>query len=416
MIILYAPGALEEIGMALVFADRMRSAKKSFIREILKATEDPSIISFAGGLPNPESFPLEEVAKAAAKVLKEDGKSALQYSMTEGYMPLREYIARRYGRYGIKADANEILITTGSQQGLDLIGKAFINKGDVVAVERPTYLAALQSFGMYEPGFIDIPLMEDGIDVEAMKKALAGDKVKLLYMVPTFQNPTGITYSGEKRRQVADALKDVGTVPVEDNPYGDIRFMGEDLPPMRRYVGGDVITMGTFSKTVSPGMRLGWLYAPPYIMEKLVMAKQAADLHTSYFVQRVVYQYLSDNDLEGHIRKIRRMYKVQRDAMVSALERYFPEGVNYTRPEGGMFLWVTLPEGISSMDLFSLAIKDKVAFVPGQAFFADGSGQNTLRLNYSNASEAQIEEGIRRLAKALYALMGRKHEAIAAKG
>jgi len=393
------------------FADRMYSVKKSFIREILKVTEDPSIISFAGGLPNPRSFPGEEVAAAAAKVLKEGRESALQYSTTEGYLPLREYIAKRYARYGIKADASEILITTGSQQGLDLIGKVFLNKGDTVAVERPTYLAAIQSFGMYEPRFVDIPLRDDGIDVEAMAKATAG--AKLLYTVPSFQNPTGITYSREKRKQVAETLKDSDVVFVEDNPYGDIRFMGEDLPPMRYYLDSDVITMGTFSKTVSPGMRLGWLHAPGEIMDKLVTAKQAADLHTSYFVQRVVYQYLADNDVEKHIKKIRGMYKVQRDAMVSAIERYFPDGVKHTKPEGGMFLWVTLPEGISSLDLFDLALKEKVAFVPGQAFFVDGSGQNTLRLNYSSSDEARIEEGIKRLAQAMESLLeeGRRRRA-----
>ncbi len=393
------------------FADRMYSVKKSFIREILKVTEDPSIISFAGGLPNPRSFPVEEVAAAAAKVLKEGRESALQYSTTEGYLPLREYIAKRYARYGIKADASEILITTGSQQGLDLIGKVFLNKGDTVAVERPTYLAAIQSFGMYEPRFVDIPLRDDGIDVEAMAKATAG--AKLLYTVPSFQNPTGITYSREKRKQVAETLKDSDVVFVEDNPYGDIRFMGEDLPPMRYYLDSDVITMGTFSKTVSPGMRLGWLHAPGEIMDKLVTAKQAADLHTSYFVQRVVYQYLADNDVEKHIKKIRGMYKVQRDAMVSAIERYFPDGVKHTKPEGGMFLWVTLPEGISSLDLFDLALKEKVAFVPGQAFFVDGSGQNTLRLNYSSSDEARIEEGIKRLAQAMESLLeeGRRRRA-----
>lgn len=402
--------------MTAQFADRMYKVRKSFIREILKVTEDPGIISFAGGLPNPKSFPVDEVSAAAVKALKEGGESALQYSTTEGYLPLREYIAGRYARYGIKADASEILITTGSQQGLDLIGKVLLNKGDVAAVERPTYLAAIQSFGMYEPRFVDVPLQDDGIDISGLERAL-GDGAKLFYSVPSFQNPTGITYSDEKRRLVADAFKGSGTVFVEDNPYGDIRFMGRDLPPMRRYMGGDVVTMGTFSKTVSPGMRLGWLYAPGGIMDALVTAKQAADLHTSYFVQRVVYQYLADNDVEGHIKKIQGMYKVQRDAMVSAIERYFPEGVRYTRPEGGMFLWVTLPEGLSSIRLFDLAMRDKVAFVPGTAFFVDGRGENTLRLNYSSSDEARIDEGIRRLADAIRALIGEsKNDTVASNG
>jgi 2-aminoadipate transaminase len=398
------------------FADRMYMVRKSFIREILKVTEDPSIISFAGGLPNPKSFPVEAVSAATAKALREGGESALQYSTTEGYLPLREYIAKRYAKYGIKADASEILITTGSQQGLDLIGKVMLNKGDTVAVERPTYLAAIQSFGMYEPRFVDVPLQDDGIDVQVLRSTLANNDVKLLYTVPSFQNPTGITYSRQKRLAVADALKDSDAVFVEDNPYGDIRFMGEDLPPMKHYIASDVITMGTFSKTVSPGMRLGWLHAPADIMDKLITAKQAADLHTSYFVQRVVYQYLVDNDVEKHIKLIQGLYKAQRDAMVSAIERYFPGDVQYTKPEGGMFLWVTLPQGLSSMKLFDMAIQDKVAFVPGQAFFIDGSGQNTLRLNYSSSNEAQIDEGIRRLADAIKILLEEnKNEVIAVK-
>ncbi len=394
--------------MENIFADRMFSVKRSFIREILKVTEDPSIISFAGGLPNPKSFPVEAVAAAASKVLKESGESALQYSTTEGYLPLREYIARRYARQGLKVDASEILITNGSQQGLDLMGKVLLNKGDIVAVERPTYLAAIQSFGMYEPEFRDVPLQDDGIDVAALKKVLSGNRVKMFYSVPSFQNPTGITYSDEKRKQVAEAFRSSDTVFVEDNPYGDIRFMGNDLPPMKHYLENDTITMGTFSKTVSPGMRLGWLYASGDIMDKLTIAKQAADLHTSYFVQRIVYQYLADNDVELHIKKIKAMYKKQRDAMVSALEHYFPESVQFTRPEGGMFLWVTLPEGISSLELFDMALKQKVAFVPGQAFFVDGSGTNTLRLNYSNSDEAQIEEGIKRLSVSVKELMSIK--------
>src|SRR5271157_145834 len=394
--------------MENIFADRMYTVQRSFIREILKVTEDPSIISFAGGLPNPKSFPVDAVASAAAKVLRENGESALQYSTTEGYLPLREYIAKRYAGQGLKVDASEVLITNGSQQGLDLIGKIFLNKGDMVAVERPTYLAAIQSFGMYEPVFRDVPLQDDGIDIKALDRILSGNRIKMFYSVPSFQNPTGITYSREKRKQVADVLKSHDTVFIEDNPYGDIRFMGEDLPPMKYFLENDTITMGTFSKTVSPGMRLGWLYASGDIMDKLTIAKQAADLHTSYFVQRVVYQYLVDNDVGQHIKMIKAMYKAQRDAMVSALERYFPEGVGYTKPEGGMFLWVTLPEGISSLDLFDMAIKQKVAFVPGQAFFVDGSGTNTLRLNYSNSDEAQIEEGIKRLGRAVKTLIAEK--------
>jgi 2-aminoadipate transaminase len=394
--------------MAQLFADRMFTVHRSFIREILKVTEDPKIISFGGGLPNPDSFPVKAVADAAVKVLNDDGTSALQYSTTEGYLPLRQYIAERYDKKGIKVSADEILITSGSQQGIDLLGKIFLNKGDNVLVEKPTYLALLQSFGMYQPKFRSISLYEDGPDIEMLKKELAGHYIKIFYAVPNFQNPTGITYSKEKRKAVADAMKGYDTVFIEDDPYHEIRFMGEEQPSMRAFLGDNAIMLGTFSKTVSPGMRLGWICARPDIMDKLIIAKQAADLHTNFFTQRVVYQYLMDNDVENHLKLIRSMYKKQREAMVNALERHFPENVKFTRPEGGMFLWVTLPDGISSMELFNLAIKENVAFVPGRAFYADGSGDNTLRMNYSSSSEEKIEEGVKRLASAIDTLL-KKH-------
>jgi 2-aminoadipate transaminase len=386
----------------------MHSVHRSFIREILKVTEDPKIISFGGGLPNPGSFPVPEVAEAAAKVLAESGENALQYSTTEGYEPLRQFIAKRYRKKGISVSADEILIVNGSQQGIDLVGKAFIDKGDVVAVERPTYLAAIQSLGLFEPTFKDVQLSDDGPDIEALKAVLRQYNPKLFYAVPNFQNPTGITYSREKREAVAAAMSEHDTVFIEDDPYSEIRFMGEDLPSMRHYLSGDSVLFGSFSKIVSPGMRLGWVCAPPHIMDKLVIAKQASDLHSNYFTQRVVCQYLADNDVDEHIRKIRAMYKKHRDLMVSMIEECFPEGVQYTKPEGGMFLWVTLPEGVSSMDLFNIALKENVAFVPGEAFFVDGSGKNTLRLNFSNSSEAQIEEGMKRLAVAIKKLMAVK--------
>ncbi len=391
-----------------IFANRMHSVHRSFIREILKVTEDPKIISFAGGLPSPDSFPVQEIAEAASKVLAKDGTNALQYSTTEGYAPLREYVAKRYRKKGISVDANEILIVNGSQQGIDLIGKVFLNKGDVVAVERPTYLAAIQSFGLYEPVFKDVPLLDDGPDIGMLETVLKNFGPKLFYTVPNFQNPTGITYSRKKREEVANVMKGHDTVFVEDDPYGEIRFMGEDLPSMRYYLDGDSVLLGSFSKIVSPGMRLGWICAPPHIMEKLVVVKQASDLHSNYFTQRVVHQYLTDNDVDRHIRQIGVLYKKHRDLMVSMIEQYFPDCVQYTKPEGGMFLWVTLPEGVSSMDLFNLAIKENVAFVPGQAFYVDGSGTNTLRLNFSNSSETQIEEGIKRLSVVIKELISKK--------
>jgi 2-aminoadipate transaminase len=381
----------------------MNNVHKSFIREILKVTEDPDIISFAGGLPNPKSFPVKEVEEAVSKVLSSNGAEILQYSTTEGYKPLREYIAQRYQKNGLKVEAEQVLITNGSQQGIDLTGKVFLNKGDNVLVESPTYLAAIQSFGLLEAQFKSVPLLEDGADLEELKRVLDNNEIKLFYSVPSFQNPTGISYSLDKRKQLAHILKEEKTVFVEDNPYGEIRFLGREVPPVKSYLEQGVL-LGSFSKIVSPGMRLGWITAPEEVMERLVIAKQASDLHSNYFTQRVVYQYLSDNDVDQHIKKIKEMYRNQRNLMVEMIEEYFPEEVNYTQPEGGMFLWVTLPEGLSALKLFDLAIKENVAFVPGKAFYADGGGDNTLRLNFSNSSEEKIEEGIKRLGQAIHQL------------
>lgn len=390
-----------------LFADRMSNVHKSFIREILKVTEEPEIISFAGGLPNPKSFPVEDIEEAVSKVLSKNGDEILQYSTTEGYLPLREYIAERYSKSGLRVDAKEILITNGSQQGIDLVSKIFLNKGDKVLVENPTYLAAIQSFLLFEPEFKSVPLLEDGVDTNALQRILEKNEIKLFYSVTNFQNPTGITYSKEKRQKLAEILKDENTVFVEDNPYGEIRFLGDDIPLVKSYLDNTVL-FGSFSKIVSPGMRLGWIVANEEIMEKIIIAKQASDLHSNYFTQRVVYQYLIDNNVDEHIEKIKKMYRNQRNLMVSMIEEYFPEGVKYTKPEGGMFLWVTLPEGLSSMDLFDLAIKENVAFVPGKAFFTDGRGDNTLRLNFSNSNEEKIEKGIKRLGNAIYELMKNK--------
>lgn len=393
--------------MTRIFADRMSCIHKSFVREILKVTEDREVISFAGGLPNPRCFPVQEIAAAAEKVLSECGEAALQYATSEGYLPLRQMIARRYAEQGVLVSPSEILITNGSQQGLDLLGKAFLNKGDGIIVERPTYLAAIQSFGLFEPKFHSVPLQEDGVDPEAIEKALTQDESKLFYSVPNFQNPTGITYSREKRRAVAEKLQGNNTVFIEDNPYGELRFIGEDEPSMRTFLGDDCVLLGSFSKIVSPGIRLGWIAACPEIMEKLIVAKQASDLHSNYLCQRIVHQYLLDNDIERHIAKIRKVYREQRDHMVQTMEECFPEEVSFTRPEGGMFLWATLPESMSALDLFHQAIKENVAFVPGQAFYANGGGNNTMRLNFSNSDEDKISEGIIRLAKVIKALGSR---------
>jgi 2-aminoadipate transaminase len=380
----------------------MLTAKRSAIREILKVTARPEIISFAGGLPNPDVFPVTELEAAASRVFKADGRDALQYSTTEGYLPLRQYIVRRYReKKGLKLTPDNILITTGSQQGLDLIAKAFINKGDAIVLERPGYLGAIQAFSLFEPRFIQVPLEDDGIDTERLEKVLKKEKPKIFYAVPTFQNPSGLSYSLAKRREVARLVKKYGTIFVEDDPYSELRFMGASLPPIRKFAGAGALLMGTFSKIVAPGLRLGWVCAAPAIMDKLVIAKQAADLHTNYLAQRIVYQHLMDNDLDDYLATVRKKYKSQRDLMVSLIAQHLPPQVSYTQPEGGMFLWLSLPEQYSSLELLKYAMKENVAFVPGDAFYTDGTGQNTFRLNFSNSDPAKIERGIISLARAM---------------
>lgn len=323
---------------------------------------------------------------------------------------MREFIANRYLRKnGLKIEPDEILITNGSQQGIDLIGKVFLNKGDNVVIERPGYLGTIQAFSIFEPNFQSVPLLDDGIDTDLLEKAMSKENVKLFYAIPNFQNPSGITYSGQKRKEVANILEKHSFACVEDNPYGELRFTGEDLPSIRNY-SDNTILLGSFSKIISPGLRIGWICAGKEIMEKLIIAKQAADLHSNYLSQRIVHQYLMDNDIDEHIMKIRAAYGKRRDLMIENITEYFPEEVKFTKPEGGMFLWVTLPERASSLDLFELAVKENVAFVPGNPFYTDdGSRNNTLRLNFSNSDEEQIEEGIKRLAGCLEKLLENAH-------
>ena len=391
------------------FARRMSSVHRSFIREILKAAVDPETISFAGGLPNPRFFPVRELQEAVDKVLASEGASALQYATTEGFPPLRETIAERYAARGTKVHPDEMLVLNGSQQGLDLIAKVLVDPGDDVLVESPSYLAALQAFGFFEPRFRPLALDENGVCVRELGAALHGTPgaagaPKLFYAIPNFQNPSGISYSLECRRETARLLSGSSTVLVEDDPYGEIRFIGKDLPTIRSCIAENgstdsTVLLGTFSKIVSPGVRLGWIVAGPQIMEHLVTAKQAADLHSNELTQRIVHRYLRDNDVNAHIQRIRDAYRRQRDMMVAAAKSLFPPDVRCTEPEGGMFLWMTLPPGKPAMTFFEKALVEKVTFVPGAAFFATGGGENTLRLNFSNCSEAEIEDGMGRLAK-----------------
>jgi 2-aminoadipate transaminase len=386
--------------MSYQYAQRVSTIPKSFIREILKVTENPEVISFAGGLPNPRFFPVREIAKAASDVLAGADVSALQYSTTEGYQPLREYIAQRYqDKKKLDISAEQILITNGSQQGLDLIGKVLIGKGDRIVIEKPAYLGAIQAFSVYEPLFYPVRLLEEGMDTEGLKNVLERHCVKLFHTVINFQNPSGISYTRNKRKDLAEVFERHDTVVVEDDPYGELRFAGTEPQSMWNLLDGRVVLLGSFSKTIAPGLRLGWICAEREIMDELVIVKQASDLHSNSLAQRIVHHYLVNNDVDGHIQTIIAAYKKQRDVMITAIEENFPAEVSFTRPEGGMFLWVTLPERLSALELFEHAVREKVAFVPGTPFFVDGGGTNNMRLNFSNADQDMIEEGIRRLGR-----------------
>lgn len=391
--------------MPELFARRMSTVHRSFIREILKVTADPEIISFAGGLPNPELFPVDAMDKASREVFAEIGASALQYSTTEGDAGLRAIIAKRYEGRGLTVNPDHILVTTGSQQILDICAKVFLDKGDKVVIERPGYLGAIQAFSIFEPEFVTISLESDGPNLAELEAALK-DGAKCFYAVPNFQNPSGVSYSLEKRKAVAELMDRYEVLFVEDDPYGELRFMGEDMPSVFSFCEKPGILCGSFSKIAAPGFRIGWVVAPEKaVYDKLVIAKQASDLHTSTVSQAIMRRYMETNDIESHVGLIRERYGRQRACMVEMIGKYFPEGVTITEPEGGMFLWATLPESISSMDLFDIAIKEKVAFVPGRPFYVDGSGENTLRLNFSNSDEARIEEGIARLGKAIKTML-----------
>lgn len=393
--------------MAYRFAARMGKTPRSFIREILRVTEDRSIISFAGGLPNPALFPVDAIKEAAIDVLTEKPTEALQYSTTEGYLPLREWISERYQkRAGLSIPPENILITNGSQQSLDLIGKICIDKKSPVAIEKPGYLGAIQAFSLYEPQFHPVGLELDGPDIACLEEIVRRYSPQIFYGVPNFQNPSGITYSDEKRREVGEMLSGTDTLFIEDDAYGELRFRGDDLPLVHQFLPENGIILGSFSKIIAPGMRMGWIAAPPEIYEKLITAKQASDLHSNYLSQLIIHQFLASHDIESHLRLIRDSYRRQRDCMVKAMEEFFPQEVTFTRPDGGMFLWATLPDGISSIDLFELAIRKKVAFVPGNPFYTDGGGSSSLRLNYSNAGPDSIIEGIRRLGEAMKSLIG----------
>jgi 2-aminoadipate transaminase len=393
------------INQSLRFSERVKHIPKSFIREILKITAQPDVISFAGGLPNPSSFPVEAIKQSAMKVLDADGRSVMQYAPSEGYLPLRQWIADRYAKKGMNVKIEEILITNGSQQGLDLTGKIFINEGDSIIVEQPSYLGAIQAFSAYRPKFHSVPLLEEGIDANELQRLLNTSNAKFFYAIPNFQNPTGLSYSNEKKKIVADIINDSNSLLLEDDPYGEIKFNHTENQPIKKHIGNKGILLGSFSKIISPGMRLGWIVAAPEIIEKLLVVKQAADLHSNFLSQRVIYQYLQDYNIDRHIETIIDIYEAQKDHMMESLKTYMPEEVKYTNPDGGMFIWMTLPSRISAYTLLELASKEKVVFVPGEVFYTDTKFSNTLRLNYSNSNFEEIERGISILGRILKTLI-----------
>lgn len=385
-----------------LLSEGIKATPPSFVRGILKAASDPGIISFAGGLPNPVSFPQEELLRSMERIVKTYGSSVFQYSITAGLPELRQYIADRYNRiFGLNLTIDNIIITTGSQQALDLIGKVLLDKGDGVIVEKPTYLAAIQAFSIQQPVFYPVPLTEEGMDPEQLAIALQ-NPVKFIYAIPNFQNPTGLTYSAENRRRIFEILKDSGVVLIEDDPYGELRFNGERQP----YIGAgklpNSILLGTFSKTVTPGMRTGYIISEnKELLKYISTAKEASDLHTNIFSQYLIWDYLKNNDWDVHIARITALYQKQAQAMIDAMGQYFPATVQYTKPHGGMFLWVTLPQGVNAMSLLPKALEKKVAFVPGAPFYTGGENTNTMRLNYTNADCETIAEGIHRLGDLL---------------
>jgi 2-aminoadipate transaminase len=387
------------------YAKRTEGMRASDIREILKVTAQPEIISLAGGLPAPELFPIDEYRRAFEWVLETDGAQALQYGPSEGFRKLRALLAERLERFGIQCSADDVLITNGSQQALDLIAKMLLDPGDAVLVERPTYLGALQAFNQYQPAYAVVPMDEDGMQVDEVERLLSqrsGPRIKFIYALPNFQNPTGRSMSLDRRRQLVELASTFGVPIVEDDPYGELRYEGEALPSHKALdASGSVIYLGTISKILAPGLRLGWIVASPEAMEVLLHGKQPSDLHTGMIQQMATYEVMRDGFVDRHVEHIKAFYKERRDVMLRAIEEHFPGDANYTRPSGGLFVWAELPSHVDTRELLLDAVKERVAFVPGQGFHADNSGTNTMRLNFSNVPPEQLREGIRRLGHAI---------------
>ncbi len=386
------------------FAKRMERMQASEIRELLKLTAKPDIISFAGGLPAPELFPVEEIAKVSHDLVLKEGRQLLQYATTEGRPTLRAKIAKRMAdKYNTKVDPDDILITTGSQQCLDFVGKLFLDPDDVVLCESPSYLGALNAFNAYQPKFVEVPTDNGGLIPEELDKILeTTPNCKFIYVIPDFQNPTGRTWSMERRQKFMEVVNKHNLPVVEDNPYGELRYEGEILPSLKSLdTKGLVMFLGTFSKIFCPGLRLGWVAAEHSLLTEFVKIKQSADLHTSNFDQGVADAYMDAYDLDEHVKEIVKLYKHRRDLILKSMEEYFPAGTEWTHPEGGLFLWLTFPEGVSARKVFTKCIEMKVAGVIGDAFYPNQKTDRSMRINYSNMPDDRIVEGIKRMAKAI---------------
>lgn len=391
--------------MEYIFSDKLSALKPSAIREIFKSLTDPSIISFAAGNPNPLSFPVEALAKISADIFASDAAYALQYGITEGYAPLRESIAARiYEKFGIGREFDQTIVTTGGQQGIELACKAFCNEGDAVICENPSFIGALNAFRSNGARTIGVPLRADGIDLTVLEETLRTEKkAKLLYLIPTFQNPSGITSTLKNRRAVYALAKKYGVVILEDNPYGELRFAGEDVPTYKSFdTDGLVIYCSSFSKILSSGMRIGFVNAPAEIIAKMVVAKQVEDVHTNLFAQMLCHRYMAEYDMDAHVAMIRELYRDKAGRMLAALDAEMPQSVAYTRPEGGLFLWCTLPDGRDAAPFVKKFLENKVAVVPGSAFMCvENAPSDSFRLNYSMPSDEDIDRGVAILGKVL---------------
>ena len=396
------------------FTERIENIPKSFIREMLKTASSAETISFAGGLPDEALFPLEPLRDAFLQASQKYGNKLFQYASSEGFEPLKKWIANRYlKQFGLQVSPAEILITNGSQQAFDLLGKIFLRKNDQVLIEQPGYLGAIQSFMCFEPEILGIPLLKNGMNIDALRQALNLCNPKLMHIVPNFQNPSGIQYEEVNRKRLAAIISNHPMLLIEDDPYGELFYDDTRyMVPVKKYLGNQSILLGSFSKTLSPGMRLGWMVADEYIIEKLIVAKQASDLHTNSIAQAMVYEYLVNNDFEMHLNKIRSCYQQRRDEMTAAIRKYFPEGVRFEPPAGGMFIWIELPEHIQTRKLLRLSMDAGVLFVPGDVFYADRNGENTFRLNFTKSSSEDIEKGIKIIGKAI-AFLNSKHKVYA---